>query len=145
AKYESLNMTGSTKDRMACHILGEAHAQGQLQPRDRIVEASSGNTGIAFAALGTALGHPVRIFMPDWMSPERRALIESFGAEVVPVSAAEGGFVGAVQRAENEARQDGVFLPRQFENHANVRAHASSTGPEILLQLEAFGQRPAAF
>ena len=146
AKYESMNMTGSVKDRMACHILAEAWANDQLHPGDTIVEASSGNTGIAFAALGAALGHPVRIYMPDWMSRERVQLIGSFGAEIVPVSAQEGGFLGSVQLAERFAREhDGVFLPRQFENQANVRAHASTTGPEILLQLEAFGQRPAAF
>ncbi|MBK8098095.1 MAG: cysteine synthase family protein [Planctomycetes bacterium] len=146
AKYESMNMTGSVKDRMACHILGEAYAQDQLGRGDLIVEASSGNTGIAFAALGRALGHPVRIYMPDWMSQERVALIKSFGAEVVPVTAAQGGFVGSVQMAEQFARaNERVFLPRQFENQANVRAHAMGTGPEILLQMEAFGQRPAAF
>ena len=146
AKYESMNMTGSVKDRMACHILAEAYASDVLQPGDTIVEASSGNTGIAFAALGAALGHPVRIYMPDWMSKERSLLIASFGAEIVPVSAAEGGFVGSVQLAERFARErEGVFLPRQFENQANVRAHASTTGPEILLQLEAFGRRPSAF
>jgi cysteine synthase A len=146
AKYESMNMTGSVKDRMACHILAEAWANDQLHAGDTIVEASSGNTGIAFAALGAALGHPVRIYMPDWMSRERVQLIGSFGAEIVPVSAQEGGFLGSVQLAERYAREhDGVFLPRQFENQANVRAHASTTGPEILLQLEAFGQRPAAF
>jgi cysteine synthase A len=146
AKYESMNMTGSVKDRMACHILAEAYVQEQLQPGATIVEASSGNTGIAFAALGAALGHPVRIYMPDWMSRERTDLIRSFGAEIVPVSKAEGGFLGSVQLAERFAREhEGVFLPRQFENQANVRAHASGTGPEILLQLEAFGVRPAAF
>jgi cysteine synthase A len=146
AKYESMNMTGSTKDRMACHILGEAYGNDQLQPGDTIVEASSGNTGIAFAAIGAALGHPVRIYMPDWMSRERVQLIASFGAQVVPVSAADGGFLGSVQQAERFAREHrGVFLPRQFENQANVRAHAATTGPEILLQLEAFAVRPAAF
>ncbi len=146
AKYESMNMTGSTKDRMACHILGEAYGNDQLQAGDTIVEASSGNTGIAFAAIGAALGHPVRIYMPDWMSRERVQLIASFGAQVVPVSAADGGFLGSVQQAERFARENrGVFLPRQFENQANVRAHAATTGPEILLQLEAFAARPAAF
>ncbi len=145
-KYESRNMTGSIKDRMACHILATAYARGELRPGNTIVEASSGNTGIAFAALGTALGHPVQIFMPEWMSPERRALIASFGAEVVGVSAAAGGFVGAVELAQARAAADpGVFAPRQFENAANAQAHASSTGPEILLQLEAFGRRPVAF
>ncbi|HEB54395.1 MAG TPA: cysteine synthase family protein [bacterium] len=146
AKYESLNMTGSVKDRMACHILGEAYASGMLRPGDTIVEASSGNTGIAFAALGAALGHPVRIYMPDWMSPERRQLIRSFGAYIADVSQEDGGFVGSVQMAERfAAEHDDVFLPRQFENQANVRAHASTTGPEILLQLEAYGVRPGAF
>jgi cysteine synthase A len=146
AKYESMNMTGSVKDRMACHILAEALAHDQLREGDIIVEASSGNTGIAFAALGRALGHEVRIYMPDWMSQERVQLIKSFGAEIVPVSLDQGGFVGAVQMAETFARvNEGVFLPRQFENQANVRAHAGGTGPEILLQLETFGQRPAAF
>jgi cysteine synthase A len=146
AKYESMNMTGSVKDRMACHILAEAYASDVLQPGDTLVEASSGNTGIAFAAVGAALGHPVRIYMPDWMSKERVQLIASFGAEIVPVSAAQGGFLGAVQQAESFARNEPrAFLPRQFENQANVRAHAATTGPEILLQLEAFGQRPIAF
>ncbi len=146
AKYESMNMTGSVKDRMACHILAEAYAAGQLAAGDTIVEASSGNTGIAFAALGAALGHPVRIYMPDWMSRERVELIRSFGAEIVGVSAAEGGFLGSVRLAERFAQEhERVFLPRQFENEANVRAHAGGTGPEILLQLEAFGQSPIAF
>jgi cysteine synthase A len=146
AKYEARNMTGSIKDRMACHILSEAIQGDRLHPGDLIVEASSGNTGIAFAALGRALGHPVRIYMPDWMSAERRALIKSFGAEVCDVSKADGGFVGACEHAQRDASaSSGVFSPRQFENAANVRAHASGTGPEILLQLEAFGVRPAAF
>jgi len=146
AKYESLNMTGSVKDRMACHILAEAQKTGRLQPGDTIVEASSGNTGIAFAAVGAALGHKVRIYMPDWMSAERKQLIASLGAEIVPVSKEEGGFVGSVQMAEQYANgRDDVFLPQQFENQANVRAHAAATGPEILLQLEAFGVRPGAF
>ncbi|MCR9248200.1 MAG: PLP-dependent cysteine synthase family protein [bacterium] len=146
AKYESLNMTGSTKDRMACHVLAEAHTSGKLRSGDTIIEASSGNTGIAFAAVGAALGHNVRIFMPDWMSAERTSLIKSFGAEVVPVSREQGGFVGSVELAESCAREDDhVFLPRQFQNAANVRAHSCGTGPEILRQLALYGCRPSAF
>ncbi len=146
AKYESMNMTGSVKDRMACHILAEAYANESLRPGDTIVEVSSGNTGIAFAALGAALGHPVRVYMPDWMSKERQQLIASFGAEIVLVSAAQGGFVGSIALAERFAMEHAsVFLPRQFENRANVRAHAATTGPELLLQIEAFGRKPAAF
>jgi cysteine synthase A len=146
AKYESMNMTGSVKDRMACHILAEAYASDLLRPGHTLVEASSGNTGIAFAAIGAALGHPVRIYMPDWMSAERKQLIRSLGAEIVDVSASEGGFVGSVQMAERfAAANEDVFSPRQFETQANVRAHAATTGPEIQLPREAFGCRPAAF
>ena len=86
AKHESLNLTGSIKDRMALYVLEQAYHGGHIQPGDRIAEATSGNTGISFAALGRALGHPVTIFMPDWMSPERMSLIASFGADIVPVS-----------------------------------------------------------
>ncbi len=103
AKAEHLNMTGSIKDRMALHILRRALEQGALEPGGRIVEATSGNTGIAFAALGRALGHPVSIFMPDWMSRERIDLIRSLGAEIHLVSAAQGGFVGSIELAEKLA------------------------------------------
>jgi len=81
AKAEHLNLTGSIKDRMALHILSTARAAGELKPGDTIAEATSGNTGISFAALGDAFGNKVRIFMPDWMSQERIALIRSYGAE----------------------------------------------------------------
>jgi cysteine synthase len=146
AKYESMNMTGSVKDRMALHILAEGCRAGALRPGDTIVEASSGNTGIAFAAMGAALGHPVCIFMPDWMSTERKQLITSLGATIVPVSAAQGGFVGAVELAERCARERrDTFLPRQFANRANVAAHAATTGPEILRQLAQRGLEPDAF
>src|ERR1041385_7649923 len=95
AKHEAYNFTGSIKDRMALYILQRAYASGDVKPGDVIAEATSGNTGIAFAALGRALGHPVRIYMPDWMSRERVELIRSLGAEVVPVSHEQGGFRGS--------------------------------------------------
>jgi cysteine synthase len=143
AKHESLNLTGSIKDRMALFVLEQAYLHGHIRPGDRIAEATSGNTGISFAALGRALGHPVTIFMPDWMSEERRALIASFGAEIVLVSRGEGGFLGSIERAEEMAGAGDphVFLPRQFSNEANVRAHSTTTGPEIWLQLPAAGRR----
>src|ERR1035438_8736947 len=103
AKCEYLNLTGSIKDRMALHILRRAYESGQLQPGDRIVEATSGNTGISFAALSRAMGHPATIFMPSWMSAERRQLISSYGAEIVPVSAEQGGFLGSIRMAEEMA------------------------------------------
>ncbi|MEZ5962490.1 MAG: PLP-dependent cysteine synthase family protein [Planctomycetota bacterium] len=145
AKYESLNFTGSVKDRMALHILQCAHQDGSLRPGVPIVEASSGNTGIAFAAIGRALGHPVRIYMPDWMSVERVQLLQAFGAELVPVSREQGGFVGSVRMAAEHAAATGAFAPRQFENQANVEAHAQTTGPEIEEQLGRWGLAPAAF
>jgi cysteine synthase len=146
AKCEYLNLTGSIKDRMALHILRRAYAEGRLEPGGRIVEATSGNTGISFSAVGRALGHPVTIFMPDWMSAERKQLIASYGAEIVGVSHQQGGFLGAIRMSEElAARQPGCFLPRQFSNQANVEAHALTTGPEIWLQLAEAGIRPDAF
>jgi cysteine synthase A len=146
AKAEHLNMTGSIKDRMALHILGRARSGGALAPGAPIVEATSGNTGIAMAAIGRALGHPVEIFMPDWMSAERVALLRGLGARVHLVSRAEGGFVGSIARAEDfAAAHPGAFLPRQFSNAENVAAHETSTGPELWCQLAAQGRTPAAF
>jgi cysteine synthase A len=146
AKYEQENMTGSTKDRMAVYILREALANGELEPGYTIGEVSSGNTGIAFAALGRALGCAVRIWLPDWMSRERVLLLQSLGAEVVPVSAEQGGFQGAIRLSREWAKaRDRVFLPRQFDNPANVDAHASSTGPEIEAQLAELGLQADAF
>ncbi len=146
AKSENLNMTGSVKDRMALHILREAYATGALQPGGLIVEATSGNTGISFSAIGRALGHPVAIFMPDWMSQERKDLIRSFGAEIHPVSHEEGGFLGSIRMAEElAARTPGAFLPRQFSNHDNSAAHEVTTGPEIWAQLRNHQHVPDAF
>lgn len=146
AKAEHLNMTGSIKDRMAFHIINEAYANGLLEPGDRIIEATSGNTGIAFSAIGRALGHPVTIFMPNWMSTERISLIRSLGAEVVLITKDEGGFLGCIDRAEALAAECGhAFLPRQFSNIANVEAHFLTTGPEIWWQLGFRSLQPDAF
>jgi cysteine synthase A len=145
AKYEPMNFTGSIKDRMALHVLARAYAEDALRPGQTIVEASSGNTGIAFAALGRALGHPVVVYMPDWMSVERRRLIEGFGARVVGVSREVGGFLGSIRQAADFAGRHAAFAPCQFSNEANVDAHAESTGPELEGQLEAFGVAADAF
>jgi cysteine synthase A len=146
AKAEHLNLTGSIKDRMAFHILRRAYREGRVRPGDQIAEATSGNTGISFAALGRALGHDVTIYMPDWMSRERVDLIRSFGARVVGVSREEGGFIGSIRKTEELAASDPrVFLPRQFSNDANAEAHEQTTGPEIWWQLRALGLAPDAF
>jgi cysteine synthase A len=146
AKYEPLNLTGSIKDRMALHILRRAYETAAIAPGDPIAEATSGNTGISFAAIGRALGHPVTVFMPDWMSSERIALISSFGASVVLVSKADGGFLGSIARADAmKAAQPRTFLPHQFSNEANIDAHFTGTGPEIWLQLRSHQLTPDAF
>ncbi|MDX2224173.1 MAG: PLP-dependent cysteine synthase family protein [Rhodospirillaceae bacterium] len=146
AKLESMNMTGSIKDRMAAYIIRQAYGTGALNPGDVIAEATSGNTGISFSAIGSALGHKVRIYMPSWMSRERKDLITSFGAEVVDVSPEQGGFLGAIRLANAFAAETaGVFLPRQFDNMANCDAHYESTGPEIERQLAAVGRLCDAF
>ncbi len=146
AKAEHLNMTGSIKDRMAFHILKRAYQEERIRPGDLIAEASSGNTGLSFAAIGRALGHEVCIYMPDWMSRERVALIRSLGAEVVEVSHAQGGFTGSIRMTEElAARAPHVFLPRQFSNAANAEAHEQTTGAEIWWQLYFNSITPDAF
>lgn len=146
AKAEFLNLTGSIKDRMAFRILAHGLHSGQLSPGDTIAEATSGNTGIALSAVGRALGCAVRIFMPDWMSLERQALIASFGAQLSLVTRDQGGFLGAIAQAEACARESQrVFLPRQFDNPMNVTAHEEGTGLEIIAQLDRAGLKPAAF
>lgn len=146
AKYDAMNMTGSVKDRMASHIVRTAYRTGELKQGDSIVEVSSGNTGISFAAVGRALGHFVRIYMPDWLSVERVQLLHNFGAEVIPISKAQGGFIEAIALAEAYAEEnENVFLPRQFDNPANIEAHELTTGPEIERQLTMLGREPDAF
>ncbi len=146
AKAENLNLTGSIKDRMAVHILRKATRTGHVSRGAYVVEATSGNTGISFSAVGKALGYKVKIFMPDWMSQERKDLIRSFGAEIQLVSREEGGFLGSIALAEAFARETpGAFLPRQFSNEENAQAHFESTGPEIWWQLDAHNLVPDAF
>jgi cysteine synthase A len=145
-KCEHLNFTGSIKDRMALNILREAYAAGTLHEGDHIAEATSGNTGIAFAAFGRALGHPVTIFMPEWMSQERVKLIQSLGATITPITSAQGGFLGSIACCEEmAASRSGIFLPQQFSNAANCRAHRLGTGPELLKQLQSLHLQPDAF
>lgn len=145
AKAEYYNLTGSIKDRVAYHILKKAYLNGTIHPGDRIAEATSGNTGISFSAVGSYLGHEVVIYMPDWMSQERIRLMESYGATVRLVSHEQGGFLGSIQMTEELARAGGVFLPRQFSNGDNVEAHYFSTGEEIAVQLEQLGLRADGF
>jgi cysteine synthase A len=145
-KCENYNLTGSVKDRMALYILYRAYQNGQIKPTDTIVEATSGNTGISFSAIGKALGHEVIIMMPDWLSKERKDIITSMGAKIHLVSKAEGGFLGSILLSEQLANaSDRFFLPKQFENEYNAGAHETTTGPEIWQQLAGKSLVPDAF
>jgi cysteine synthase A len=145
-KCENYNLTGSVKDRMALYIMYRAYKNNTIKPTDVIVEATSGNTGISFAAIGKALGHEVMIMMPEWLSKERFDIIRSLGAKVHPVSKADGGFKGSIALAEYlHKSSDKYFLPQQFENQYNAEAHERTTGPEIWQQLKSIGKTPDAF
>ncbi len=139
AKAEYFNVTGSIKDRVAYYILKQAYEKGEIHPGDLIAEATSGNTGISFSSIGSYLGHPVTIYMPDWMSKERINLMRSYGAQVRLVSKEEGGFLGSIAMTEELYKGGGVFLPRQFSNEGNARAHYFMTGEEIVRQLAGLG------
>lgn len=145
-KCEHYNLTGSIKDRMALYILQRAYELGTIKAGDTIVEATSGNTGIALSAIGKALGHNVIIIMPDWLSSERVNIIKSLGAEVILISKEHGGFLGSIALSEKIAlEQLGIFLPKQFENCFNSEAHEKTTGREIWMQLQSLDLTPDAF
>ena len=144
-KYEGYNFSGSIKDRVSIFVLKYSYERGLIQPGDEIVEVTSGNTGIAFAALGRALGHPVHIIMPDWLSEERYALMELYGATVEKVSRSDGGFLGSLERARQRAERPGVFYPDQFSNEFNVLSHQLTTAPETCSQLAAIDRSPQHF
>ncbi len=147
AKAEFFNLTGSIKDRCAYHIISDAYESDSLRSDMTIMEATSGSTGIAFAAIGRMMGHDVTIFMPEGVSTERINIIKSFGAQVRLVSKEEGGFSGCIKLMEEEYRKNPqkVFLPRQFDNHKNCETHYSTTGPEIANQMASLGLAPDAF
>jgi cysteine synthase B len=135
AKLESRNPGGSIKDRAAASMLLDGLRSGALRPGRTILDASSGNTGIAYAMLGAALGYPVRLCIPSNASPERRSLLDAYGASVVWTSPLEGSD-GAILEARRLAASDPdrYFYPDQYSNPANWRAHYEGTGPEILEQ-----------
>jgi cysteine synthase B len=136
-KLESANPGGSIKDRPAYYMIEQAEASGQLTRDKTIVEATSGNTGIALAMIGAAKGYRVRLFMPECVTTERQAILHAFGAEVVLTPAREGTD-GAIRRARQAlAEEPGkTYMPNQFENEANAHAHYETTGPEILRQTQ---------
>ncbi len=130
AKLEFYNPTSSVKDRIGIAMVDSAEKKGELKAGGTIVEATSGNTGIALAMVGAARGYKVILTMPDSMSKERRMLLRAFGAELVLTPAAEG-MRGAIAKAEELGAKDGAVLVRQFENEANVQIHRETTAEEI--------------
>ena len=130
AKLEFYNPTSTVKDRIGIAMVDAAEASGALKPGGTIIEATSGNTGIALAMVGAARGYKTILTMPDSMSKERRALLRAFGAELVLTPAAEG-MKGAVAKAEELGKAEGAVLVRQFENAANPAIHRATTAQEI--------------
>ena len=129
-KLEFFNPGGSVKDRIALSMIEKAEHDGLLKPGDTIIEPTSGNTGIGLSMVGVAKGYTVIIVMPETMSIERRLLMKGYGAELILTPGADG-ISGSIREAERLAKENGYFLPLQFENEANPLVHEKTTGPEI--------------
>lgn len=132
AKFEGQNPSGSIKDRMATYIINDAEKRGLIKKGDTIVEATSGNSGIAFAFLGAERGYNVKIIMPKNMSEERKQMLRLYGAELIEVE--DGKFDDAIALRDELAKLNGWFNPNQFHNPLNIEAHFHGTGVEILHQ-----------
>lgn len=131
-KLEYYNLTGSIKDRVAYYIIKNAYDSGLLKEKTPIIEATSGNTGISLAAIGNYFNNPVYIFMPDWVSSERKSIMEMYGSTVKLFSKDEGGFNRCMLEAKKLCEEINGFLADQFNNSINTLAHFETTGPEIL-------------
>lgn len=132
AKFEGQNPSGSIKDRMATYIINDAEKRGLIKKGDTIVEATSGNSGIAFAFLGAERGYNVKIIMPSNMSEERKQMLRLYGAELIEVE--DGKFDDAIALRDKLSKENGWFNPNQFHNPLNIEAHYNGTGVEILHQ-----------
>jgi cysteine synthase A len=144
AKLESFNPGGSVKDRIAVAMIAAAERDGRLSPGARLVEPTSGNTGIALALACAVKGYRLTLVMPDSTSLEHRQGLDAYGAEVV-LTAAEEGIPATVARARELAAREGALLLQQFENPANPGAHRDGTGPELVRAFRAAGALPDAF
>lgn len=134
-KCEFMNPSGSVKDRMATYILDNAEKKGLISPGDTLVEATSGNTGIAFSMLAAQRGYSIYITMPENMSEERKRMMKFYGAKIIEVDA--GDFDGAIALRDEMSEKKGFFNCNQFHNPFNIEAHYKNTGPEIDKQIRA--------
>lgn len=132
AKFEGYNPSGSLKDRMAVYIIDDAEKRGLIKRGDTLIEATSGNSGIAFAMLGAERGYKVIIVMPRNMSEERKKILKIYGAELIEVE--DGRFDDAISLRDKLSEENGYFNPNQFSNPLNIKAHYETTAPEILSQ-----------
>lgn len=139
-KLEYYNLTGSIKDRVIYYILDKAIKENKLKENMPLVEATSGNTGIALSAIGTYLNHPVYIFMPNWVSKERVDIMKMYGANVILISKEDGGFKKCIELANEFAKNNNGFLTDQFNNIDNIYTHYNTTGKEIIdkINVDAF-------
>ena len=133
-KAEFMNPGGSVKDRMATYIINDAERRGLIEQGDTLVEATSGNTGIAFAMLAAERGYKMKIIMPSNMSEERKQMMKFYGAELIQVD--EGDFDGAIEMRDDLCKAKGWFNCNQFHNKLNIEAHYNNTGIEIWKQLK---------
>jgi len=143
AKYETLQISGSIKDRFAFYVFKEGYTSGAIHPGTKLVEVSSGNTAIALTTLGRLLGHEVTIVLPDWLTPERIGLLKLLGAKL-HFTSGENAFVDAITIA-NEYKEKGYYYPDQFSSQLNVLAHKETTAPELFAQMKKMELEPEYF
>lgn len=136
AKFEAMNPSGSVKDRAAYYMIKDALDSGKINKDTKIIEPTSGNTGIGLALIGAAFGLSVTLVLPETMSVERRNILKAYGANLVLTEGAKG-MKGAIEKAQELAKASpNTFIPQQFENQANSKAHYETTGPEIYKDTE---------
>ena len=145
AKLEYYNLTGSIKDRVAYYIVNEAIKREELKDEQPIIEATSGNTGISLAAIGSYYKHPVYIFMPDWVSKERIELMRAYGSNVTLISRKQGGFAKCIEESKKIAKEKNWFFANQFGNEDNYKAHYETTGKEIVEDLRNLSENIGGF